>query len=127
MEGRTDINLKLCISSMFLKFKNKDYLLCRIVCGKNSRSHSRRKNKVSCDVNSACLQSFHNRTPKNIFCTHSLKIGISRCPRSVETTISHAVFYFAAETRGNCIVKLVFNDVDRRVIVQLILNNTINK
>jgi hypothetical protein len=40
----------LCISSTFLKFKNKDYLLCRIVCGKNSPSHSRRKNKVSCDV-----------------------------------------------------------------------------
>jgi hypothetical protein len=62
------INLKLCISSTFLKFKNKDYLLCRIVCGKNSPSHSRCKNKVSCDANSACLQSFHHRRPKIKLC-----------------------------------------------------------
>jgi hypothetical protein len=61
------INLKLCISSTFLKLKNKDYLLCRIVCGKNSPSHSRRKNKVSCDVNSAYLKSFHHRRPKSAF------------------------------------------------------------
>jgi hypothetical protein len=41
-------------------------------------------------------------------CTHSLKIGIlgvreQRFP-------ARGVFYFAAETRGNCIVRLVFND-----------------
>jgi hypothetical protein len=61
------INLKLCSSSTFLKFKNKDYLLCRIVCGKNSPSHSRCKNKVSCDVKSAYLQSFHHRRPNKQF------------------------------------------------------------
>jgi hypothetical protein len=59
------INLKLYSSSTFLKFKNKNYLLCRIVCGKNSPSHSRCKNKVSCDMNSVYLQSFHHRRPKN--------------------------------------------------------------
>jgi hypothetical protein len=33
---------------------------------------------------------------KRIFCTHNLKIGISQLL---------AVFYFAAETMGNCIVR----------------------
>jgi hypothetical protein len=63
----TFINLKLCSSSTSLKFENNDCLLCRIVCGKNSPSHSRCKNKVSCDVNSAYLQSFHHRRPKSYF------------------------------------------------------------
>jgi hypothetical protein len=66
------INLKLCISSTFLKVKNKDYLLCRIVCGKNSPSHSRCKNKVSCDANSAYLK-FPSQEAKNSFTTY-------RCP-----------------------------------------------
>jgi hypothetical protein len=38
----------LCIFSTFLKVINKDYLLCRIVCEKNSPSHSRCKNKEQC-------------------------------------------------------------------------------
>jgi hypothetical protein len=49
------------------------------------------------------------------FCTHSLKISISWLSSECgNNDFPHAVFYFAAETRGNCIVSLGFNEVDKR-------------
>jgi hypothetical protein len=41
-------------------------------------SHSRCKNKVSCDANSACLQSFHHRRPKRFIQICSLLSFIPR-------------------------------------------------
>jgi hypothetical protein len=53
---------------------------------------------------------------KVLFFVISLKIDISplysECGKN---DFPHVVFfYFAADTKGNCLVRLVFNDVDRR-------------
>jgi hypothetical protein len=83
------------------KVKNKDYLLCRIVCGKNSPSHSRCKNKVSCDANIACLQSFHHK--KVIIVSFSVSLltpvvrGVMLCAGLVP---HHVLFCYVGKVFG---------------------------
>jgi hypothetical protein len=45
--------------------------------------------------------------PQNRYCTAFLGVREQRFP-------ARGLFYFVAKTRGNCIERLVFNEVDRR-------------
>jgi hypothetical protein len=56
-----------------------------------------------------------------VFVLMASKSVFPGCPRSA-VFFPHAVFYFAAETRGNYILTLIFNHVERRKR-QFTLNN----
>jgi hypothetical protein len=79
------------------------FLASKISCIKSS-------NDVTLD-STLGMQSENTYDVKNIFLYHSLKIGISRLSRRKQRFPARGVFYFAAESRGNCIVRLMFNDV----------------